>query len=491
MTPQNKNTLYYGDCLGVMRQMPRESVDLIYLDPPFNSNRVYNTIYRDELGRELPDQVEAFHDIWRLDADKVKQIKEFKRSSEVTSIVGQLLDLWIISLQNNNPSLMAYLFYMVERLLVMKKILKPTGSIYFHCDPTASHYIKPCMDVIFGHNNFRNEIIWRIGWVSGFKTQKRGWIRNHDTILYYTASKEAEKKFNKEYIPYDKDYVRRDGKPPTGKGIPIEDTWNCSENDILNSIAIMSYSKEKVGYPTQKPIKLLKRIIKASSNEGDVVLDPFCGCATTIVAAHVLRRRWIGIDISYHAINEVSKKRLWSEKELILRQGVDYEIDGVPRNLEEARDLWRRDKYHFQSFAINCVQGHATNKRTADGGIDGRIFFTLATNQKHSSMVIEVKGGSNVDISVVRSLRGVLEKDDNACEMAGLIVLEELGERKKFNFMREMAAAGTLKDGDREYDRMQMLSMSEILSGKRFDTPYIEGAGDPLATLKGDTTTGD
>ena len=152
------------------------------------------------------------------------------------------------------------------------------------------------MDAIFGWRNFRNEIIWRIGWVSGFKTQKRGWIRNHDTLLYYVMSKEAAKRFNKEYIPYPPDYVRRDGKPPTGTGIPIEDTWNCSEGDRLDSLMIMSFAK-KTGYPTEKPVSLYSRIIRASSKKREVVLDPFAGCATTLVAAEREGRKWVGIDI--------------------------------------------------------------------------------------------------------------------------------------------------------------------------------------------------
>jgi site-specific DNA-methyltransferase (adenine-specific) len=203
----------------------------------------------------------------------------------------------------------SYLAYMAARILEMRRVLKPTGSIYLHCDPTMSHYLKLVMDAVFGRDNFRNEIIWRIGWVSGFKTQKRGWIRNHDTLLYYVGGPDATKGFNKEYIPYPPDYRRRDGKKPTGKGIPIEDTWNSHSGDVLNSIMIMSFSTEKMGYPTQKPLALLERIIKASSNEGDVVLDPFCGCATTCVAAESLGREWAGIDLSPKAV-ELVKHRL-------------------------------------------------------------------------------------------------------------------------------------------------------------------------------------
>ena len=176
-----------------------------------------------------------------------------------------------------------------------------------HCDPTMSHHLKLLFDCIFGEGSFRNEIIWHIGWVSGFKTQKKGWIRNHDTLLFYTKGTSSQYKFNKEYIPYPDGYTRRDGKLPHGKGIPIEDTWNCNSGDILDSIMIKSFAR-KTGYPTEKPIALLERIIRASSNEGDIVLDPFCGCATTCVAAEKLNRQWIGIDVSYKAFELVQAR---------------------------------------------------------------------------------------------------------------------------------------------------------------------------------------
>ena len=278
-------TVFIGDNLDVMRGLPTDSVDLIYLDPPFNSNRNYEA----PIGSKAAGA--AFKDTWSLSdvdlawhgqiADENPGLYEVIRCSQIT----------------HGDGMMSYLVMMGVRLLEMKRLLKPSGSIYLHCDPTASHYLKLVMDSVFGKKNFRNEIIWRIGWVSGFKTQKRGWIRNHDTILYY-ASPEAAKKFNKEYLPYPDGYVRRDGKRPTGKGIPLEDTWNCSAGDRLDSIMIKSFSKEKMGYPTQKPLQLLDRIIKASSNEGDVVLDPFAGCATACVAAERLNRKWIGIDLS-------------------------------------------------------------------------------------------------------------------------------------------------------------------------------------------------
>ena len=286
----DNRTIYIGDNLDVMRDMPSSSVDLIYLDPPFNSNRNYES------------NGASFKDTWKLsDVDALHY-------SQISDGCPRLYEVIRCAQVVYGDGMMAYLTMIGVRMLEMERLLKPAGSIYLHCDPTAGAYLRLLMDAVFGKDNFRNEIIWRIGWVSGFKTQKRGWIRNHDTILYY-ASPEAAKKFNKEYLPYPDGYVRRDGKRPTGKGIPLEDTWNCSAGDRLDSIMIKSFSKEKMGYPTQKPLQLLERIIKASSNEGDMVLDPFCGSATTCVAAERLGRKWVGIDRSEEA-GEMIQRRL-------------------------------------------------------------------------------------------------------------------------------------------------------------------------------------
>ena len=296
MNVENR-TLFIADNLDIMRGMDSGTVDLIYLDPPFNTNRNYKA----PIGS--PAEGAEFKDIW-TDED-IKQ----EWHGQIAAQHEQLYQVIKASETIHDKSMRIYLTAMAVRLFEMQRILKPTGSIYLHCDPTASHYLKIVMDDLFGQENFRNEIVWRIGWISGFKSQKKGWIRNHDTILYYTKTNLATKSFNKEYIPYPENYVRRDGKKPTGKGIPIEDTWNCSETDILNSIMIMSFTKEKTGYPTQKPLKLLERIVKASSNEGDMVLDPFCGCATACVASEKLQRQWIGIDISPSA-EVITKLRL-------------------------------------------------------------------------------------------------------------------------------------------------------------------------------------
>ena len=258
------NRLILGDCLDIMKEMSSESIDLIYIDPPYFSKRKYYTTMEDGSKKF------AFSDMWE-------------------------------------GGLTTYLGWLSARLSEMYRLLKSTGSIYVHLDWHASHYIKVEMDKIFGIECFQREIIWRIGWLSGYKTKVRNWIRNHDTIYFYSKNKNNFT-FNKEYVPYPNDYVRRDGKKPEGAGYPIEDTWNSSDLDAMNSIQIMSFSTEKTGYATQKNENLLERIIKASSNKGDLVADFFCGSGTTPVVAQNLGRRWIACDQSQIAIDMTAKR---------------------------------------------------------------------------------------------------------------------------------------------------------------------------------------
>ena len=254
-------------------------------------------------------------------------------------------------------------------------------------------------------------------------------------------------------------------KNKVGRKKQLHDVWD----DILS--LGHAGGREKMGYATQKPVALLKRIILASSQEGDVVLDPFCGCATTIDAAHQLKRKWIGIDIAIHAIKRVAKVRL--EHRLGLKEGVHFNIEGVPHSLEGAHDLWQRDPYQFQKWAVEQVEGFVTARKTADRGIDGRLYFDMG-GPNLESMILEVKGGKNIGIRVVRDLRGVLERED--APMAGLIVLEEMSERKQRNFKQEMAQAGDLDVMGVPYPRMQMLTVAQILEGKRFATPSVARA---------------
>ena len=480
------NQLWYGDCLTVMRDhMMLGSVDLIYLDPPFNSQREYNAIYKDETGRPLPDLIEAFCDLWELDAERERALRTMPvlmREAGIDDEAVEFWRLWMNALRKTQPRLLAYLSYMVERLLVMKGLLKPTGSVYLHCDPTASHYIKIMMDAIFGHRNFRNEIIWC--YEMGGRG-KRQFGNKHDTILLYSATNKYVFNADDVRLPRKKTHMKTEvdseGREwqiktdtKTGKvyRYAVDDGTLCP--DWWTGIQQLNRNeKQRLGYATQKPLALLERIVMASSNDGGVVFDPFCGCATTLEAAHKLGRQWIGIDIAIHAVKRVARVRL--QQRLGLIEGHDFEIDGVPRDLEGARDLWMRDKYHFQKWAVEEVDGFVTTKRTADGGIDGRLYFGTPGEPDLQSMAVEVKGGKNVGINVVRELRGVLDND--AALMAGLIIMQPLGAAKERNFRRFMAEAGDLDVLGVQYPKMQILNVAEILEGKRFLTPSVAGKG--------------
>ncbi len=487
---EHKNKLYYGDCLAIMKDMKSECFDLIYLDPPFNSKRDYNAIYKDETGRPLPDQIDAFSDTWPLDEDRERALRNIPVTMREDGIEDEFVNfwsLWMKTLRKTDPSLLAYLSYMTERLLPMKRLLRPTGSIYLHCDPSASHYIKVMMDAIFGHKNFLNEIVW--SYRTGGAGKKR-FSQKHDNILFYAKScGDHFFKVVKEKA-YTKSKGRRAGSINYGAGRAefFEDdkgvfNW-VNMRDVWDISYVNSRAKERLGYATQKPVALLKRIIEASSDIGDIVFDPFCGCATTIEAAHKLERRWVGIDIAIHAIKRVSKIRL--KDRLGLQEGSDYFIEGVPSNLEGARDLWKRDKYHFQKWAVEQVDGFVTSKRTADGGIDGRLYFDLPDRRELASMIIEVKGGQNFSIDVIRNLRGVLERERDGAEMAGLIVMSLPADRQMRNFISEMATAGDLEVHGMLYPRMQILSIEQILKDERFKTPGIargQGATQPVLSL--------
>ena len=284
--PEWRNRLIWGDKKYVLPSLMDEfagKVDLIYIDPPFAT------------GADFSYQAQIHPD----DDTGNSALKMGYQPNLIEQIAYR--DTW-------GGGLDTYLKWMHETLTLLRELLAESGSIYVHCDPTAGHYIKAVMDDVFGYDNFRNEIVWRIGWVSGYKTQKEGWIRNHDIILYYAQGENFT--FNKEFIPYPEGYTRRDGKKPTGMGMPIEDTWNCNQVDVLDSIMIKSFSTEKRGFPTQKNEDLVERIIKASSNKDDLVLDCFAGSGTTAAVAEKLGRRWITADMGRFAISTTRKRLL-------------------------------------------------------------------------------------------------------------------------------------------------------------------------------------
>ena len=504
------NQLYYGDCLTVMqKEMKLNSVDLIYLDPPFNSNRAYNAIYKDETGRPLPAQIEAFCDLWMLDEERRRAIKDLPNimlKHGVDDSVVTFWKVWVNALRNTNPKMLAYLSYMVERLVQMKIILKPTGSIYFHCDAYASHYIKVVMDGIFGHKNFRNEIVWRK--YGGHKnTAKTKFTTESDTIFFYTVGKTYT--FNNVYRPLSESTIKSEYKHvdengrhyaiPRGRkyregvikrvyldtnpGVAIGNLWTEKE------LTMQGRDDERVGYPTQKPLALLERIITATSNEGDVVFDPFCGCGTTLEASQKLKRNWIGIDIAIHAIKRVSAVRLQEKCGLVENQ--DYQITGIPKTLEGAKDLWERDTYQFQKWAVEMVEGFVTARKTGDGGVDGRIYFSTGEDADLKAMKLEVKGGKKVKIESLRALAGIIDEED--FPMGGFITLKTLGRIQKQNFEDFCRTKRDVNIGGIPYPRLQILSVEEILNGGGFNTPLVRGkrTSDQLNLFSDEMHTGD
>ena len=543
------NKLYYGDCLTVMqKEMFINQVDLIYLDPPFNSNRSYNAIYKDETGRPLPDQIEAFCDIWTLDDETERAIRTVPKmmiQEGIDDSVVRFWRNWMKALAGTNPKLLAYLSYMTERLLQMNIILKPTGSIYLHCDPTYSHYIKVIMDGVFGEDNYRAEVIWKRH--NAHNDKLYGTI--HDTVFYYSYGEKSipdevlipltddrieAYKHSDDYGKYEKGDLKgprtsegQSGEPWRGidPAAMADRCWSVPRTgryaeyieehfiphyrtiesvharlDALDEAGLIIWSSngnprlkrylmpdagmppqsiwtdiEKVsgdedeGYDTQKPVALLERIIKASSKEGDVVFDPFCGCGTTLETAQKLNRQWIGIDIAIHAIKRVSAIRL--QEKCLLREGVDYEISGIPRTLEGAKDLHKRDPYHFQKWAVEMVDGFVTAQKSNDGGVDGRIYYP--DNDQLRAMKVSVKGGQRISPDDLRSVAGIIDEED--FPIGGLITLKTLGRVQRQNFEDFCRTKGTISVGGREYPRLQVLCIEEILDGKRFETPLVRG----------------
>lgn len=519
--PSSQNQLLYGDNLGIMRDMPDESVDLIYLDPPFNSQRNYNIIYKNATGLPVPEQNEAFCDTWEMDAEKedlVKRMPQLLKKYQVSSELVGFWDSWITALRYNRPQLLAYLVYMTVRLLEMHRILKSDGSIYLHCDTHASHYLKVVMDGIFGSDNFVNEIIWERIKGAGKRSQHepRSFGRSSDRLLFYSKARQHVFSLGPIMRPYDdleKDFPRQDTKGrykrrspfrPLGlgprpnlcydyKGVfpPHPSGWTTTKenlarldesgeieitrdgtiwrkqrpregiapNDVWTDIPQVA-GKENLGYPTQKPIELLERIIRASSNENGVIFDPFCGCGTTIYAAHLNRRRWIGCDITILAVRLV--KEILEQRHNI-KEGKGYEINGIPNSVESAMGLFKRDHYQFQHWAVEKVHGFPNSKGAGDRGVDGRIWFQ--TDEGLRAMAISVKGGASGKPVDIRELRGVIEREINT-EMGGFICFKSPTKE-----MREEASkAGFYEYRGEKYNRLQILTVKDLIEDKIFNT---------------------
>ncbi len=452
-----KNLLYYGDNLDVLkRHIKDEFVDLVYLDPPFNSNRNYNVLFKEQSGVRSSAQIKAFGDTWCWDESAAASYENLVRSG---GAVADAMQAFYTFLGTSN--MMAYLSMMAPRLVELRRVLKSTGSIYLHCDPTASHYLKMLMDAVFGVKNFRNEIVWR--YRTGGNSKKH-FAKKHDVLLFYVKSDTYTFNALVEKA-YTKSKNRKPGLVNYGGGtaeffedehgvyniVTMSDVWDIS---YLNSQA-----KERLGYPTQKPEALLDRIIKASSNLGDVVMDPFCGCGTAIASAQKLERKWIGIDITYLATNLI-KHRLQDTFGPEIKES--YEVIGEPTDLEGARQLAKDDRYQFQWWSLGLVGARpAEGKKGADHGIDGKLYFFDETHQKKAKQILfSVKSG-HVKVGDIRDLRGVIERERAAIGV--FITLEPPTGPMK----REAASAGfyeSLGWGEK-YPRIQILTVEDLLAG--------------------------
>lgn len=465
------NRLHYADNLDALRtHVADESVDLVYLDPPFNSNANYNILFKSPAGLAADSQIEAFEDSWHWNNAAEDAFEQVMRSGHPRAF--DLLRAMRSFLGEND--MMAYLSMMAIRLIELHRVLKPTGSLYLHCDPTASHYLKLLLDGVFDKANFRNEIIWCYRKWSVAQGQ---FVRNHDVILFYSR-KEGSQTFHTLYGDPSPGTMRRWGgkrqRAVFENGVrkaastddlarsPLADWWDIS---ILNP-----NSKERLGYPTQKPLALLERIIAASSNPGDLVLDPFCGCGTAIHAAEKLGRRWIGIDITHLAISLIERRM----KDAF--PGVQFTVEGTPKDLASALDLAERDKYQFQWWAVAMIEGVPLDgkKKGADGGIDGVIYFK-PDGKRSEKALISVKGGHHVGVQMIRDLHSAMEREKAPI---GVFVTAALPTGP---MLREAAAVGRFTDEwERGWPRLQIITLAELFRGVRPAIPFA----DPLVALR-------
>jgi site-specific DNA-methyltransferase (adenine-specific) len=461
-----KNQLFFGDNLEILRsgRIPVGSVDLIYLDPPFNSNATYNILFAEKGGEKSAAQITAFEDTWQWGPEAAADFDDVVRGDRAK--LAALLRAMREFLGQN--AMMAYLARMAVRLVELHRVLKPTGSLYLHCDPTASHYLKLLLDSIFDFKNFRNEIIWAY---KGGGSPRKDFPRRHDVILRYSNSNHYKFYPDTIRIPYQAEGINRTDdsmwgrhkgtskiyKPhPLGK-VP-EDWWPIS---ILNA-----NDPERLGYPTQKPEALLERIIKASSNEGDIVLDPFCGCGTTVTVAERLKRRWIGVDITYLAINLI-KRRLhdtFSSEEL-----APFEVIGVPADATSAAALAEENRHQFEWWALDMVEATPAQdkKKGADRGVDGILYFQEKDDGPYHKIIVQVKSGK-VNAATVRELEGTRKQEK--AKIAALLTLQP-----PTRPMREAAAAAEFYKPEMfpelRFPRLQILTIADLFAGKQLEYP--------------------
>jgi DNA modification methylase len=472
-------TLYYGDNLDVLRRhVADSSVDLAYLDPPFQSGRDYGVLYGPRAGeQDERARAEAFKDTWSWGPQAEAWLEEAEGA-------GQALAETLRALRSilGPSALMAYLAMMAPRLVELRRVLKQSASLYLHCDPTASHYLKVLLDGVFGPACFRNEVIWRY---RRWPAKARRFQRMHDVLLFYTASPSSAHTFNT-LFGYEKlaestlktfgtkkqraDFSSGHRKPGVEdaetQGPPLSDFWETSElaadgmplSDSWEVGVIAAIGRERTGFPTQKPEALLERVIRASSNEGDVVLDPFCGCGTTVAVAERLQRRWIGIDATHLAINIMRSSDRF--------KGVDLEVRGEPVDLEQAGRLAKTDPNQFQWWILGRVGARpALRAKSREAGFDGELFFSDAPQPApRKRVLISVHSGPPPATSI-RALRGALSSE--GAELGVVLSLHEPTQA----IVDEAAQAGRYESPHGSHPRIQIVTAKRIFAGHGIEYP--------------------
>lgn len=532
-----KNKLFYGDNLDILRDhVPDEVVDLTYLDPPFNSNATYNVLFREKTGEQSAAQITAFEDTWHWGDEAEAAYHELVTGGPEK--LATLMQSLRASLGTND--MMAYLTMMAPRLVELHRVLKRDGSLYLHCDPTASHYLKIQLDAIFGAQNFLNEIIWKR---TGTHSSAKRWGPVHDVILCY-AKEQGGHTWNREYAPLDEAHLKRHYRhldaggrryehgeltaPGTRNGrsglpwkgfdvtalgrhwittvdrldellaagriyLPSDGSWprliryqdeskGRAVGDVWSDIPpINMQAKERLGYPTQKPEALLERIIKASSDEGGVVLDSFCGCGTAVSVAERLNRRWIGIDITHLAIGLMRHRLHYAFRSELH----PYEVIGDPKDLASAQALSREDRYQFQYWALGLVEARPLHyKKGADQGVDGVIRFFDDNSGQPKKAVVQVKSG-HVNVGHVRDLKGVIEREKAA--MGIFVTLE----KATGPMLKEANSAGFYVPEHFpgfKFPRLQILTIEELLGGRQAQYPRMNVATYKQAERKSKVT---
>lgn len=519
-----RRELYFGDNLDVIRDrkaFPDACVDLVYLDPPFNSNASYNVLFKNKKGAEAEASITAFDDTWHWGMQAESAFDEVVRGENTRA--AQLLKALRSFLGDND--MMAYLAMMAIRLVELHRLLKDTGSLYLHCDPVASHYLKLVLDSVFGTQGYRNEITWKR---TSAHSDSGRYGKNTDIIFFYTKSQKWT--WNQQYVEYSEKHLGRftnkdDGgrawmdadisaKGLSGGGytyaykgitslwrVPLETMERLDAEGRLHFTSrsgirlkryldeakgypiqalwedippINSQAKERLGYPTQKPLALLERIISASSNPGDVVFDPFCGCGTAVAAAEKLGRQWIGIDITHLAIDLIERRIRDSYPELKSKGA--FTVVGVPLDFESAEKLSRERPDQFEKWAVTRIQGARTYKlRGADSGIDGILEFK-ADARTYKRVLISVKGGKNIGVSMISDLKGVMDRESD-CAMALFLTLHEPTQPMK----TEAANAGFYEWRGTKFPRRQIMTVKEYFAGK---SPMLPTTVDEGQTFK-------